>query len=631
MGISNFFSYVSNVKDLKKSYKLRDTSVVIDGSNVFFLLYQKYNTTTRGIDFKLGGNYIGYDKYCRHFFDQLKKCGISAMVQMDGINKYSSSDFDKRIHNLKNLHRYESLRPLLLEDIFESVVKDLKLDYLRTIYDSDPDLAKLANQLKSPVISSDSDFYCFNVEEGVISFDDLDWTELKQSDESDGNYYIDCKRFRFEDLANKLPGLTPNMMHIFASLFSNDFTLLYDVFQDFLKSIVDGSSDKRMISGWNKSNYKRFNKSIQRMERMDRFLKWLSHLNGDPNFAINRLKSYIDRQEMSDDKKQEVVTSLDNALAAYQCKEDNETYLKPILDLKKNVIEGNEESVKQILVAFEVLDNDCQGLPNHILYNFFVKDEISLWVFRLTNRSSTVELKQLVEDVTLGSINKSCLDLIKTISGLLRSDDQIEPIKVHLREENFNIACEEIIPATDYITKSGQKPLPKVSQFADQPQDERELIFLDLLAVNVEEFALPDNNKDDYEFWKYFVINAKYWSSKTNMDNKSCLINCLIISAIYYRHEDKIESEELKKLAEDAATEDDFELKITHYFNEFQVIYRFIDCLHSLLGYPIGRASLASSINGVLISRLAKRDDQILSESQELNELKNILNTLIVN
>lgn len=626
MGISHFFSYISNIKGVKNRHQLRNTSVVIDGSNIYFLLYQDFNSSQRGLDYKFGGNYDGYRKYCRNFFEQLKKCGISPLIVMDGLSKYSSTDFDKRMDNLKKLNRYESLRPLLLEEVFVETVVNSELEYLQTAYDSDPDLAKLANQLKRAIISSDSDFYCFDVEEGVISFNDLEWTKPKplSEDSKTNEFYIDCQIFKYKEFVTKFPGLTTTMMPVFASIFSNDFTTLYEIFEDFLVSIVEGSSDKRMVNGWNNNKYKKFNKSLKRMERIDRFLKWLSRLNGEQNFAINRLKSYIDRREMDENQKQEVVATLNNALAAYQCSEDNDTYLAKILDLKRKAGEGGDQLLRQTLIDYKVLDSDCQSLPDHILHGFFIEDRVPVWVFRLTNRGLTIELKLLVEDLTQDSVNESSIDLIKIMSGLLRFNDDVAHIKLQYRK-GMSFGSEEVSPAIDCMTKSGQKSLPKVSQLTELSQEDRKELLLDILGVDVKDFDLSDKFKEDYEFWKYLVFSIKYWQKKTKTEDKSKLINGLIVSAIYYKFEDNIQSEELKKLTEEKPNEDDFDIKIVHYFNEFQVVYRFIDCIHSLLGHPFGRNLLASSLNGVLISRLIKTNDQISFASEELDELKDIL------
>jgi len=99
----------------------------------------------------------------------------------------------------------------------------------------------------------------------------------------------------------------------------------------------------------------------------------------------------------------------------------------------------------------------------------------------------------------------------------------------------------------------------------------------------------------------YFVIVLKYWKRKTKYQRNDDLIRALGLSVNYYKYKDFFDKE-IHTFAESEKYEEVFDIQIIHYFNEFQVCYRFIDILHSLLGHPIGKAEIHRFLNGYLIS-----------------------------
>ena len=630
MGISNFFSYISNIDGLKRPYQLCNTQVVIDGSNCNVQLYKKYNDTQKedhmenGIDFKFGGNYGGYALHCTHFFDQLKKCGVKPIVVIEGISREYSCNFNRHFENLERLDedRLDSIWPYLIEEVFLSVIDDLHVECLRTAYNSDLDLVKLANRLGCPLITVDSDLLLMNSENGVIMLMDVDW---ESPDQFGDNYSIYCQRFHVTDFINKFPGLTTKTLPLFAAIFCSDFYESMDIpfhneygknFYYFLEERTPERYGKRMINGWNNNKYKNPNtRSCLRMKRMDRFLKWLSDFDDDCYSPIKQLEQYV--KDLNEGRlANDVVTNLLGVLSANAFNHDNDTYLNRILDLKQTTIDHKEEFLKQILIDYNLL-NDCTNLPDKIIYDYYMKTNISKWLFKFTEPNAIIYMKPMIEDHTLESCHNSSIDLVIILCRLFATYDRSNQIKIKCRKDQL---LEE---EQRYVWKESN--VPNISQLVDLSRDKREEQFLYFLAMDPEELDLPDNYADDLEFWKYFVINVKYWINKTEMHNKFDLVDGLLVTTIYYKYENDIDSEAMERLAEDKPTNDDYNLQITHYYNEFQSIYRLINLLHSLLGHPIGNVGLHLTLNGVMISRIVSRNDEIIFRSDDLNDLKKII------
>ena len=142
MGIKGL-STCLNQPLFKKSWKpvnLFEKKVIIDGYNISYALHQ-YNRQYNREEFQ---------KTVEDFLCKFKEPPI---VVFDGV---------------KRCMRPRAPLAIL---VFIKVLKSLKFEYYMADGEADRDIAVLANHHNCPVLSSDSDFFIFNLKAGLICFD----------------------------------------------------------------------------------------------------------------------------------------------------------------------------------------------------------------------------------------------------------------------------------------------------------------------------------------------------------------------------------------------------------------------------------------------------------------------------
>ena len=80
MGIRGLSTYLSLRDDFFTRTRLRNTKVIIDGSNLRFELYNE----CPGLNDCFGGDYDKYYRYVKKFFEQLLDCEITPIIILDG-------------------------------------------------------------------------------------------------------------------------------------------------------------------------------------------------------------------------------------------------------------------------------------------------------------------------------------------------------------------------------------------------------------------------------------------------------------------------------------------------------------------------------------------------------------------
>ena len=70
------------------------------------------------------------------------------------------------------LHKNESVKdkvfPSLGAEVYVNVLEELKIEYIVVDHEADDSIVGIANFYKCPVLSSDSDFYLFNIKGGYV-------------------------------------------------------------------------------------------------------------------------------------------------------------------------------------------------------------------------------------------------------------------------------------------------------------------------------------------------------------------------------------------------------------------------------------------------------------------------------
>ncbi|XP_060596042.1 protein asteroid homolog 1-like [Ruditapes philippinarum] len=187
MGVRGLQTYIRKNRNKEKflsDYTLRDTKLIIDGSNLVYFLYQFFE-----IPFKFGGDYDHFARECGDFFSSLKRLRVEPIVIFDGADDPTNIKFKTHLDRLEKQSRkvemiFQQTRrtldigdtfilPVLAELTFRNVLVKLGIVHACCLFEADSEIAFLANKFRCPVLSADSDFCVFALEVGCVHPADL--------------------------------------------------------------------------------------------------------------------------------------------------------------------------------------------------------------------------------------------------------------------------------------------------------------------------------------------------------------------------------------------------------------------------------------------------------------------------
>ncbi|KAF2366764.1 PIN domain-like [Trinorchestia longiramus] len=228
---------------------LHDCRVLIDGSNLAYLLYNR----APGVLPAYGGDYDKYAAYITFFFNRLRACNIEATVIMDGGQPRHNIKLHTCTTRLQNtletcldsvpLPPHSRVFPLHARSVFTHVLRRLGVPVLQSDAEADRDLAFLAPHFSASVISNDSDFFLYGVK--FIPLDYLRFTCLKQGLDKDGSrkYMIPCKVFQ-QDKFLQLSNLKRRHLGLLGALSGND-CVPASLLARFHRRVVEGSNRRK--------------------------------------------------------------------------------------------------------------------------------------------------------------------------------------------------------------------------------------------------------------------------------------------------------------------------------------------------------------------------------------------------
>ena len=190
--------------------------LILDGSGICYGLY--FNGNFNG---ELGGEYDKFSLAVEKFF---KKADFrNPIVVMDGcagndVKKLRTSLL-RRTESMNELQRVQasnsargkSIKPLLIISVFMDVLRSLNITFLVADGEADNMVAALANHYSCPVLSNDSDYYMFKLEQGFIHYD---------------RYYKDRKGhslFVYSDFMKQFSLSDHELCLVLPAVFGNDF------------------------------------------------------------------------------------------------------------------------------------------------------------------------------------------------------------------------------------------------------------------------------------------------------------------------------------------------------------------------------------------------------------------------
>ena len=134
MGVRGLTSYVNAQGLFWETYKLRDTTLVIDGNGLCHYVYAQSN-----LDCRYGGQYDEFEEELKVFFAKLTSYGVTPYVVFDGILDDTGKKLEtimvrkkeriKRVYDLWNNKSSMVVQPHLINLITIKTLRELRVAY----------------------------------------------------------------------------------------------------------------------------------------------------------------------------------------------------------------------------------------------------------------------------------------------------------------------------------------------------------------------------------------------------------------------------------------------------------------------------------------------------------------------
>ncbi|XP_072571990.1 single-strand DNA endonuclease ASTE1-like [Paramormyrops kingsleyae] len=221
MGVRGLYSYVMGKKCFFQKVKVQDTKLIIDGSSILY--YLAFWPT---LDLQHGGDYDALADTIRIFFKALSICKIKPFVVLDGGKDYSGRKLDtvkqraqqkiKKAHDMSTGKKQEVM-PLLIREVFKEVLSSLQVPFVQCMAEADREAASLANEWSCPVLTSDSDFFIFDLKGGCLPVKEFQWKTV-----TEGSKYIPAQMYSADRFCAHFR-MKKELLPLFATMCGNDW------------------------------------------------------------------------------------------------------------------------------------------------------------------------------------------------------------------------------------------------------------------------------------------------------------------------------------------------------------------------------------------------------------------------
>uniref|UniRef100_A0A671X477 Asteroid domain-containing protein n=1 Tax=Sparus aurata TaxID=8175 RepID=A0A671X477_SPAAU len=184
------------------------------------------------LDQNHGGEYAAFENQVEKFIAALRACEIKPYVVLDGgmdpTDKKLETVTQRAEDRIQRAHlaavggSQENIMPQLAKMVFKQTLARLEVPVAKCYGEADQEIGALANELNCPVLSSDSDFYIFDLSAGLLPISHFQWEALGQSG---SRCYIPCKNYKTSNICI-LFNIQPQLLPAFAALAGNDYVKL---------------------------------------------------------------------------------------------------------------------------------------------------------------------------------------------------------------------------------------------------------------------------------------------------------------------------------------------------------------------------------------------------------------------
>ncbi|KAK1902399.1 Protein asteroid like 1 [Dissostichus eleginoides] len=235
MGVQGLTTLLEKHRRIYRDLRLSHRRLLIDGTNLYHQLY--YNS---GLDQNHGGEYAAFAALIERFVKALRDCQITPYIVLDGGSDISEMknetvmqravDRIKRAHRAAQGGRRENILPTLVKLVLLQTLRRLDVQVAQCYGEADPEIAALAREWQCPVLSGDSDFYIYDLPEGLLPLSHFQWEAVERRG---SNSYIPCKSYNTSSFCIFFK-IQRQLLPAFAALAGNDFVKLHRL-QNFQK------------------------------------------------------------------------------------------------------------------------------------------------------------------------------------------------------------------------------------------------------------------------------------------------------------------------------------------------------------------------------------------------------------
>lgn len=441
MGVHGLSTFIRNNPSLFiDEHMLRDTHLIIDAFNLMNNIAEASQHGERPDIF--GGDMVKFGSELNKFFDNLAACNIVPILVMDGAQTYEQNTskvpkkhqrYRERFKNVMRINEQGIGRfvlPTTANITFKSVAVDRGVKIYQSIFEADSEIARLARYHNCPVLSEDSDFYVFDLPQGVIPISDFKWHKVRTNTEDPLNWresnsqklrhnYISCRLYKQEHLKIYLPNFNLSCMPIIGPLLGNDFVKI-ETYSGICKILPS----KLPFEFPNPYMSKQLRVSSTQHHKIVKLLCFCC--DKDISQVINQLSSSLPNGERSDFKKK-----LKDSMDVYNAPLED-TYE---MELKKIYEEGYKATYAKRIPESD-LDVECKKTIRSLALWLIKCSETSVMthkVLELLNKNIIFDRPQM-DDTSLPSSLNLRSRVYAVILRILRPTTvSKKPIEVHSR------------------------------------------------------------------------------------------------------------------------------------------------------------------------------------------------------
>ncbi|GFR17867.1 protein asteroid homolog 1 [Trichonephila clavata] len=617
MGIRGLSTFFNNKPDLSKSYKLHDTSVIIDGNNLIYLLY-----FSRKIDCVYGGDYYKYATAIKKYFSSYLECNIKPIIIFDGGYDPSDRKFETCLLRSKSrltvtqrtakLGKHSgNVLPICAPEIFRNVLSEMGIPFAQCEFEADEQLVALANYYECPVLSNDSDFYIFDVHKGFIRLDSVGTSVLETDIDGTKCKYLDCVIYHIDKFLSYFPGLDRNILPLFGTLIGNDYINTQE-FESFLESI--NIAKKRESRGFLVNHGQ---------NEIVRLLTWLE--DSDINEGIKRILRHLKKE-----RREHVEHLINQSINGYKIQNCNLMF----------IIDNKLDEFKKILVQNPKLKSLCgQSLPIPFIIAFHLGNLPSFFLNVVNHHREF--LKAQVENTSLPSSYVCSRYIRQVIYGILLqhpTDDEKSHKEVCLQNvceydrRYGSLAQESVAPI--FLLKNGNS-IPKLDDLFCLEKKHLQKFLLDVLEVDIDFISSIPNSlqllfgciiywlknsacppRDDFMYAFllniiYFHVILKKSTQSNHTASKSECSEKLPFSPINDNisiEEAELAAQNMKKYFQKPTLNRSYSffLHVAHSFSQLQTCILYTSYLNCLLNFPFENPKLHEAFAGCMLYNLTK-------------------------